>query len=169
MRFFSILAVLIALGTLIPGKAYALDWPWNWHVSWPWEWFDEDQSPAFGSFQPHLKDGKTPHDVVGWQQDDQWQPQDWIDARGGSAKAVMDGFYRAQVVTGQYTDGGVPVLEVGQGFMDLSSREQRRVATFVDYAFKVTENSPEGVFYIYHLADDDNPIGVYGKDGLQLQ
>lgn len=157
---------MMALGVMIPAKAQALDWPWNWNWQWPWDWFDGAIEPAFGAFQPHLEDAKTPHNVQ-WRDDD-WQPQDWI-AERGSAKAVMDGLYDAQIVTGQYTDRGVPVLEVGQGFMDLSGRDKRRVVKFVDHAFSVTANSPSGVFYVYHMADDNNPIGVYGRDGLQLQ
>lgn len=170
MRFFSVLAVFILLAAALPAKpAQALDWPWNW--GWPWEWdwaWFGDDDPAYGHYHPHLEGPKVPHNVQ-WADDaDDWRPQEWIDAKG-SAKAVMDGLYSARIVTDQYESGGVPVLEVGQGFMDLSGRDKRRVAAFIDYAFGITKNTEAGVFYIYHFADDENPVGIYGHGGLQLQ
>ncbi len=116
--------------------------------------------------QPYLDDSKIPHNTQ-WERDD-WEPEDWI-ASKGSAKRVVDGLYAGNIITKQYEDGNdTPILEVGQGFMDLSAQDKRRVVMFVDHAFQVTSTAPDGMFYIYHQKSDE-PLGLYTKQGLQLQ
>ena len=119
--------------------------------------------------RPELEDGKAPHNTEF--ADDPWTPQEWINAKG-SATAVVDGFYKAGIVTDQSSEGnwsgGAPVIEVGQGFMRLSGRDKRRVIKFMDETFKMTDTSPAHTILIRHKASGDS-IGVYTLEGLQLQ
>jgi len=115
--------------------------------------------------RPYYEDSKIPHNVQ-WDYEG-WNPQSWI-ADKGSAKAVMDDLYAGKIITKQYIDDEIPILEVGDGFMDLSTREKRRVAAFVDHVFGVTKTSPNGTFIVKRAGADD-PIGLYTKHGLQLQ
>lgn len=119
--------------------------------------------PNVDPVRPYLQEAKLPQNSQ-WAED-AWTPQDWIDSRG-SAAAVIDGFYNAGIITDQYTDDNIPVLEVGQKFLELSDQEKRRVVAFMDDAFGVTEN--EGIFMLYYYKHDV-PVGVFGADGLQLQ
>lgn len=117
--------------------------------------------------RPELEDGKTPHNTQF--ADDPWTPQEWIDSRG-SVSAVVDGFYKAGIVTDQsrHWRTGVPILEVGQGFMRLSGQDKRRVAKFMDYTFQNSEGYG-GTYTLRHKASGDS-IGIYNTDrGLQIQ
>ncbi len=116
--------------------------------------------------QPYLEEAKTPHNIQ-WDDDD-WTPEDWIASRG-TAKNVMDGFYASDIITRQFVGtNDIPVLEVGQGFMQLSTHEKRRVVVFVDHVFEVTASSPNGSFFIRHARSGD-AVGLYTRQGLQLQ
>lgn len=119
--------------------------------------------PSVDPVRPYLEEGKIPHNSQ-WA-DDQWSPQDWIEDRG-SAKAVMDGLYSSGIITDQYTEDGIPVLEVGQRFLELSDQEKRRVASFVDVVFGITRQS--GLYLIY-FHKNDIPVGLFTVEGLQLQ
>ena len=121
--------------------------------------------PNHNESRPYLNEAKIPHNSQ-WA-DDEWSPQDWIETRG-SPKAVIDGFYATGVVTDQYFDEDVPVLEVGDRFMDLSPQDMHRVTAFFDHAYGVTSDAEAGVFMIFNHREDD-PVGLFNKDGLQLQ
>ena len=122
--------------------------------------------PKGTQVRPYLDEAKLPHNSQ-WAEDD-WTPQDWVDARGGSPFNVIDGFYRADIITDQKFDKDVPVLEVGQGFLRLSAKEQRRVLAFIDDTYGVTSGSEAGVIEIC-LDHEGDIIGLFDKDGLQLQ
>lgn len=138
-------------------------------------WFSEITCAFYpcsggGDFdRPYLYDGKTPHNSQF--DNDAWVPQDWIDAKGGSAQEVVSGFYRAGIVTDQYTTlySLSPVIEVGHGFMHLSGQDKRRVIEMVDYVGQYTAQKPGQTVLIYHKASGDE-IGTYNAEtGLQLQ
>lgn len=116
--------------------------------------------------RPNLEDGKIPHNVR-WADDD-WTPQDWIDEEH-TAQDVMSGFYQAGIITDQDVEGpGQVRVEVGQGFMRLSSLEKRRVIRFVDEVEGYTKQAPNGIILLYHKASGDS-IGSYNAEGLSLQ
>ena len=70
----------------------------------------------------------------------------------------------------QYFDDEIPVLEVGQNFLELGAQDKRRVVAFVDEIFGVTKFSQAGVILIYIQADKtEKPVGVFTVQGLQLQ
>lgn len=124
------------------------------------------QPPKGTQVRPYLNEAKLPHNSQ-WAEDG-WTPQDWVEMRGGSPLNVIDGFYRADIITGQKFDKDVPVLEVGQGFLRLSAQEQRRVLAFIDDTYGVTSNSVAGVIEIC-LDHENETIGLFDKNGLQLQ
>jgi len=122
--------------------------------------------PQSDVVRPYLEDAKIPHNAR-WA-DDEWSPKDWVDARGGDAVAVVNGFYSAGIIADQYFDDDVPVLEVGQGFLDLGAQDKRRVVAFMDEVFGVTKFAETPVILIY-FHKRDKPIGVFTAQGLQLQ
>lgn len=152
--FFAIFALILAVYSL-PAQASPKPWVWSW---WPSHWDNQD-------FKPYLEDPKEPHNSQ-WD-NDLWEPSDWYDDHA-SPKTTMDKLYGAGIITDQYVDDDVPVLEVGHNFMRLSGQEKRRVAAFVDHVFGITQARENGMFYVYYEVTD-KPIGVYTKDGLQLQ
>ncbi len=160
MRFsyvFHSLSILI-IGTFAAGNAFAQA---NGDV-WKHLWY----RPKGEQVRPYLDEAKLPHNSQ-WAEDD-WTPQDWVEVRGGSPLNVIDGFYRAKIVTDQKFDKDTPVLEVGQGFLRLSAQEQHRVLAFIDDTYGVTTNSPAGVIEIC-LDHESDIIGVFDKNGLQIQ
>jgi hypothetical protein len=161
MRFFTLLTLLFVVFAAFPAPAHAGFWK---DLKC---WFIICTGSGDEVFtRPELEDGKTPHNIQF--ADDPWTPQEWIDSRG-SVSAVVDGFYKAGIVTNQsrHWRTGVPILEVGQGFMRLSGQEKRRVAKFMDYTFENTEGYG-GTYLLRHAASGDS-IGVYNTEGLQLQ
>lgn len=131
--------------------------------------------PNHDRVQVYLNKGDFYHDSQ-WA-DDEWKPEYWVKARGGSVKAVLDGLYDSGIIIDQFSRKGVPILEVGKKYIDLSELEKRRVAAFIDYVFGVTKSSKVGFFRIVYEGeiypldsyDDERMVGIYTKDGLQLQ
>jgi len=123
--------------------------------------------PEHDPKSPYLNDGKTPHNNQ-WDNEN-WHPEYWVEDKG-SVTAVMDGFYDAGIIVEQYEDE-VPVLEVGRPFLQLSPLDQRHVIEFVDYAFKITEAKPHGIFYVVidHEKKGKELLGLYTVNGLQFQ
>ena len=117
--------------------------------------------------QPYMNDATTPHNNQ-WDSEN-WHPEYWVEDKG-SVTAVMDGFYDAGIIVEQYEDE-VPVLEVGKPFLQLSPMDRRHVVEFVDYAFKITEQKPHGIFYIVidHKKKGKELLGIYTINGLQFQ
>ncbi len=98
---------------------------------------------------------------------DAWTPEAWI-RDAGDEKRVMRDFYEYKIVTNQYTDNrNIPVLEVGEPFVQLSGVDQRRVLEFVDYVFQITPASDNGMFYVYLKGEKKEPMGLYNQYGFQ--
>ncbi len=157
MRLFGLLAVLgmFCIGISATAHASPKPWAWSW---WPSHWKNLD-------FQPYFGEQKISHRSL-WDQDT-WTPEAWI-KDAGSDKRILKNFYSAGIVTDQYSDGdNIPVLEVGDAFLQLSGTDQRRVLGFVDYVFEITASEENGMFYVYYYADDDEPMGLFNKYGFQ--
>lgn len=166
MRILAIFCTIFVLFGSFEAEARPKPWYWSW---WPAHWDDQD-------FKPHLEDPKMPHNTQ-WQNGlydhDDWHPENWIRAKG-SMRAVLDGFYKNDIIREQDVDDATPILVVGDGFMNLSGQEKRRVTAFIDYAFQVTNSSSVGMYSIYYHRTDNlfgrgRPIGMYTPAGLQLQ
>lgn len=123
--------------------------------------------PKSDFVRPYLEEAKLPHNSR-WA-DDEWSPQDWIDSRGGNAVNVVNGFYEAGIISDQYIDDDIPVLEVGQGFLELGAQDKRRVVAFIDEVFGVTKYGDPAVIMIYFHDKKETPVGVFNAQGLQLQ
>lgn len=132
-------------------KIFSLFWgPGHW------------ESPAF---VPYLEGPKIPHNAQ-WARDS-WQPAHW--ERGAvTAGGMIEDLYASRIITDQYFKNDMPVLEVGPAFLRLSGQEKRRVARFIDARFGVTQNLPDGAFYLYE-EKSGAPVGIFTKHGLQLQ
>lgn len=160
-RFFLVFTIAFAAFGA-SAQAGPKPWVWSW---WPAHWMDLDFS------RPYLEDGKIPNQAQ-WE-GDRWEPCDWMD-ENHNPQATLDRLYGARIITDQYTDDGVPVLEVGQNFLRLSDEDKIRVAKFVDAAYGMTNGAPDGTFSIRYgdvdyLFADDPTIGIYTRNGLQLQ
>lgn len=98
---------------------------------------------------------------------DSWTPDSWI-RDAGDEKRIMRDFYTFNIVTNQYTDlKNIPVLEVGEPFVQLSGVDQRRVLEFVDYVFQITSSSEDALFYVFLQGEKKEPMGLFNKYGFQ--
>lgn len=149
---------LAAVGCLAGGPACAQSKPWIWSW-WPSHWKDLD-------FKYHLEDPKQTHDYR-WK-GGSWRPGHWAAQRAGGGEELIHGFYKARIVTGQYEDDGVPVLEVGPGFYHLGGEDKRRVARTVDDVYGITASAENGIYMLYDWYSGE-PVGIYSRNGLQLQ
>lgn len=156
----SVLVMVVFMGVLaLAGPAAAGSGPKPWKLSWwPSHWDNLD-------FKPYLNDPKIPNNAQ-WN-DDQWQPSDWADARGG-VQPVVDGLFAANILVDVDAEPGDNEVEVGHNFMRLSSNDKRRVIAFVDHAYGITAADPEAVISVDY-EETDEPIGLYNQAGLQLQ
>lgn len=159
MRFFSYLAFISVFIAAVPAYADILpDFPGKHIAKYIW-------GPPNANFtRPYTERSKVPQNSR-WD-DDEWSPQDWIDDRGNDS-AVLEGFYRAEIITDQFTENGVPVLEVGYNFMSLSGKDKNRVLEFVDYAYGITDGE-HGMFRIEEERCGTR-VGIYTRAGLQIQ
>lgn len=167
MRILAVICTIFLVLSASSAEARPKPWYWSW---WPAHWEDQD-------FKPHLDDPLMPHNVQwknGLYNDEDWHPNNWIEAKG-SMRKVLDGFYKNDIIRSQDVDSQeIPYLVVGDGFMNLSGQEKRRVTAFIDYAFQVTNSAPVEMYSIYYfrtknLFGKGRPIGAYTQAGLQLQ
>lgn len=166
MRILAVFCTIFLLLGAFDAQAKPKPWYWSW---WPAHWDNQD-------FKPHLDDPKKPHNTqwqAGLYMDQDWHPENWVRSKG-SIRAVLDGFYNNDIIRSQDVDGDIPVLIVGDGFMNLSGQEKRRVTAFIDYAFQVTNSAPVQMYSIYYTRTKSpfgrgRPIGMYTPAGLQLQ
>jgi hypothetical protein len=130
----------------------------------PWAWgHDHWKNHDFAA--PNLLDGKTPHNQQ-WN-DEHWDPAVWI-AQKGNAIALIEGFYKAGILTDQKMHKGVPYLYVGPQFYNLGGYDKRRVVETVDEVYGVTSEFTDDVFYLYDPYTRET-IGMYTKHGLMIQ
>ena len=148
-------ASLITAGFSGSAHAEGKVWIWGWGPS---HWANLD-------FVPYLQNGKDPHNSQ-WN-DSKWEPDHWTKQRG-SDEAVLRRFYAADVLRDQYFDEGVPVLEVGPNFYNLSGYDKIRVAEMVDNAYGITSGKMSGMFMIYDW-QSKKAVGAYTRYGLQIQ
>lgn len=130
-------------------------WGKGWDQS---HWKDQD-------FMPYMRDSLHPHRVT-WADRD-WQPEDWAVQRG-TAGAVVEEFYEADILRDRMMKGDRPVLLVGPQFYHLGFYDQQRVAQMVDAAYGVSAENGVGYFELYDWKSK-KPIGLYDAGGLQLQ
>lgn len=158
MRFFLSLAVggaimLAAAAAQAQPKPTIFGW---WPDHWERQFFEE----------PYLENGKHTHNRQ-WD-NSPWRPEHWAQQHNGDAMEVIRGFYRARILTNQYTHNNIPVLEVGPGFYMLGGEDKRRVARMIDYVYGITTDELYGKFML-HDWRSKRAIGSYTAFGLQIQ
>ena len=150
-------AIIFCAGVGLSGAAQAQ--PKVWIFGWGPEYYHTHD------FEPYLDDAKLPH----YHQWDgrNWKPQDWIQQKKGELK-MMRSLYFSEIISDQYYENDVPVLEVGPNFYNLSGYDRERVAELVDHVYNITGENKDGIFMLYDW-DTEKPIGVYSAYGLSLQ
>ncbi len=117
------------------------------------------------NFEPYLKEQQLRQRSI-WD-GDTWTPEAWI-KDAGDEKRIMHDLYATRILTKQFKDGdNIPVLQVGERFMILSWKDQRRILEFVDHIFEITTSEENGMFYVYYEGDDKEPMGLYNQYGFQ--
>jgi len=113
----------------------------------------------------YLHEGKYAYDSD-WENG--WNPLMWAESYD-EAQTLVDQFYADGVVVDQYMNDEKPCLEVGQRFLELSGRDQRRVVKFMAYAFDVDGFSQDGaVNVVLKRAGRVHDVGVYSQGRVQL-
>lgn len=144
-------AVIFAVSTLSP--VFADDRP------------DPDYPQSSSTFEKRLLlDGKNPH-PNSWE-DKHFNPESWNKFRGSEVEMVGD-LYDSGIIIDQTEENGVPVLEVGEAFLTLSSHDKLKVAQYIDHVYGVT--SQENGTILINDYKTDRALGVYTRHGLQLQ
>lgn len=119
------------------------------------------------TWTPYLEDAIHPQ-VNQWN-GKHWVVADWVAQRpAGGEKDIIDGFYRADILSDQYVENDLPVLVVGPNFYQLSGYDKRRVVQTVDDYFKITGSHAGAMFTLLDWKTED-PIGLYTASGLILQ
>ena len=159
MRLLSIFLAALVLSLSFPAApahAEAKPWIWSW---WPNHWKNQD-------FQYHLENGKHPHNSQ-WNKS-LWTPEHWTARHDGNGERLIHDWYHAGIITGQYDEHDVPVVEVGPGFYRLGGEDKRRVAATIDHVYGITAMSDNSLFMLYDW-NSKKPIGLYTRYGLQMQ
>ncbi len=157
MRILSFLLLLVSFSIGTTSHSYASEKPWAWGW-WPAHWQGLD-------FKPYLGNQKIGQGSL-WD-DDAWTPEAWI-KDAGDEKRIMRDFYATGIVVKQYKNGdNIPVLELGNQFIQLSGLDQRRILQFVDHVFNITKAEENGMFFVVYSEADDSPMGIYNKYGFQ--
>ena len=128
--------------------------PW-----WSSHWVNQD-------FKPYYQDGQRPQ-TTQWR-DENWQPQDWIDARQGNMDGLLKQWYEAAIIRSRYMDDDVPYVDVGINFYHLSGYDKGRILATIDHIFRATDKTPKTIFVKDHITK--KVIGVYtAQSGLVLE
>ena len=157
--------LLICIGILMlstAGAAQAEQKPWmfGW---WPghWEW------TSYKKFHPYLENGKQTQNQQ-WAAED-WYVQDWL-SQHENEFALIDGFFKADILRKQTSDDNVPVLIVGPQFYRLGGLDKRRVLTTLDEVYGITPaaggDHPTIILKDWHTKRES---GIFSKDGLQIE
>lgn len=149
---------ILMLGTAVPAHAEQKPWMFGW---WPghWEW------TSYKKFHPYLENGKETQNQQ-WAAED-WYVQDWL-SQNKDNFALIDGFFKADILRKQTSDDDVPVLIVGPQFYRLGGFDKRRVVTTLDTVYGITERGSHPVIVLkdWHTKRE---IGLFSKEGLQLE
>lgn len=153
---------LICMGIFMllasPVRAEPAPWVFGW---WPghWEW------THYKKFNPYLEKGKDTQNQQ-WAAED-WYVQDWL-SQNQNNFALIDGFFKADILRKQTSDDDVPVLLVGPQFYHLGGFDKRRVLTTLDTVYGITESGEHPLIILkdWHTKRE---IGLFTKDGLQLE
>lgn len=131
---------------------------------WGGHWKTEQKWQDYKKGQPYLENGQESQNTQ-WNHKEEWFVQDWV-AQHESGRELIAGFYRSDILREQTARDGKPILVVGPQFYRLSGYDKRRVITSVDSVYGLSER---GSVILLHDWKTRRQIGVFGKDGLQLE
>jgi len=161
MTKFNRLICMGILGVSLSGAAMA-----NSYEATPYRWGPERPSlPEYKDYHPYLENGKETQNQQ-WANED-WYVQDWVSQRPGDM-ALIDGFFKSDIIRSQTVDRGVPTLVVGSNFYRLGGFDKRRIITTIDAVYGITESGPRNVILLKDWKTNAQ-IGVFTKDGLQIE
>lgn len=148
---------ILAVAMAQPAAA-AQFWPFGW---WPGHWLWTSHE----NFNSYLEDGKHTQNQQ-WANED-WYVQDWT-SQYPDQYALIDGFFKSDILREQTEDSDVPVLIVGPNFYRLGGLDKRRVVTTLDSVYGITERNEYAMIVLkdWHTKKE---IGVFTKEGLQLE
>ncbi len=92
--------------------------------------------------------------------------QSWV-VQEQDALGRIQAFYAANIIAAQGSDGDIPVLEVGPGWMDLANEDKHAIAAFIDRTYGISNNGGPGSFIIKHWNSGEQ-LGTYTAYGLTL-
>lgn len=156
------LLILFLIAAFLPWRTAMAESKPCWFGWWPSHWRTMNWEKR------HFEDAKTP--IVSQWASERWTPGDWVTQSGGDDLAMVQGFYHAGILTDQYTDGDVPVVEVGPNFFRLGGLDKRRIVAAVDQAYRVTgrKDGPRTIRVV--ASKTRKTIGYYTpSSGLVLQ
>lgn len=157
LKFFNLLILL----TFISAPALADSKPWEF--GWWWGHHDKNFERQYN---PYLENGKHPHNNQYFGRE--WYAEDWL-AQYDNDLELIQGFYRADIFRAQKVDDdGAPVLVVGPNFYHLSGYDKRRVTHVLDVVYNITDGNGVQMFTLKDWRTH-KPIGIYTKNGLQIQ
>lgn len=164
LQYVFFLAAFLIIITLIAfvGEANAADRPGYFSSGTLWG----DGSETDYTELPYLNDPVTPNNAQ-WVLD-YWTPARWGLNQPADFEAQMVRFYESGLITDQYFDDDIPVLEVSDLFFRLSDQDKGRVLRVVDVATGATQSEDNGMFYIEHERTGQL-IGSFTKSGMHLQ
>jgi hypothetical protein len=155
-RPFALLLSVLLCAAPLAGARADNELPYNPVNKWP-SWQEYKQ------YNPYLERGKDTQNQQ-WADED-WYVQDWV-AQSASPKALVDGFFRADILREQTMRDGVPTIIVGPQFYRLGGFDKRRVITSVDAVYGITDG---GQAILLHDWRTKRQIGVFTREGLQLE
>lgn len=164
MKKFTLLAAILLLGSASPAFAFFgptkfMGWIW-----WPSHWYNQD-------FQPYYENVPEPHNSQ-WDDnklnESEWTPKEWVDLDGGVPIELVRKWYVADILRDQDFNASKPYVVVGPNFYHLGGADKHRVMETLDAIFKVTQKSKAHAFYLEDFRTDQ-VVGIYSKDGLDLQ
>lgn len=132
----------------------------------PFRWGPEKPTwQEYKKYHPYLENGKETQNQQ-WGSED-WYVQDWV-SQSGSDMALIDGFFKSDILREQKLEKDIPVLIVGSNFYRLGGFDKRRVITTVDAVYGITERGDNPTIILRDW-QTKNQIGVFTKDGLMLE
>ncbi len=160
MKFKLLILLGIFSGAALPALADS-------YSATPFLWTKDTPShQEYKKYNPYLENGKETQNQQ-WANED-WYVQDWTSQSPEGDQALIDGFYRSDILREQKIMNGKAAVVVGANFYRLGGLDKRRVMTTLDAVYGVTENSANPTILLYDWKTDQQ-IGYFGKDGLVLE
>lgn len=104
-----------------------------------------------------------------------WSNQDWIPERYGISdlnkrKKIMNRLESSGLIKEIGMDkNGLPLIRVGDLFLRLADSDKYKILQTVDYILNPEENNRNYLAYAVQHERSEQFLGIYSKEGLQLQ